>query len=152
MFISGYREVRAFLAWLREPCPGGLKAQLKGEKVIMVPSTADGFRAAISTLRSLDEKEGVSIHTFALQEDRCVRLLVKNLGRVRPESVVLDELERLNIHAQGVTHLRSWCRDQDPAKDRPLAPHFIVSVVRGPEVSKVRTLTELFGFRVSVKT
>jgi hypothetical protein len=37
---------------------------------------------------SLDEGEGVSFHTFTLPEDRCVRLLVKNLGRGTPESVV----------------------------------------------------------------
>jgi hypothetical protein len=46
--------------------------------------------------------------------------------------------------------LRSGRRDQDPAKDRPLTPHFIVSVARGPEVSKVRSITELYGLRVLV--
>ena len=33
--------------------------------------------------------------------------------------------------------LRSGRRDQDPTKDRPLTPHVIVPVARGPEVSKV---------------
>ena len=104
---------------------------------MVVPSTADGFRAAVTALRSLDGKEGVSFHTFTLPEDRCVRLLVKNLGRRMPESVVREELESLNIRVQGVTQLRSGRRDQDPAKDRPPTPHFIISVARGPEVSKV---------------
>jgi hypothetical protein len=44
----------------------------------------------------------VSFHTFTLPEDRCVPLLVKNLGRGMPESVVREELEALNIHVQGV--------------------------------------------------
>jgi hypothetical protein len=48
-----------------------------------------------------------------------VRLLVKNLGRVMPKSVVREELELLDIHVQGVTQLRSGRRDQDPAKHRP---------------------------------
>jgi hypothetical protein len=48
--------------------------------------------------------------------------------------------------------LRSGRRDQDPAKDRPPTPHFIVSVARGPEVSRVRSLTELCGLRVTVET
>jgi hypothetical protein len=104
---------------------------------MVVPSTVDGFRAAIRTLRSLDGKEGVSFHTFTLPEDRCLRLLVKNLGRVMPESVVREELELLDIHVQGVTQLRSERRDQDPAKDRPPTPKFTVSVARGPEVSNV---------------
>jgi hypothetical protein len=43
---------------------------------MVVPSTADGFRATVSALRSLDEMEGVSFYTFSLPEDRCVGLLV----------------------------------------------------------------------------
>jgi hypothetical protein len=45
-----------------------------------------------------------------------------------PESVVREELESLNIRVQGVMQLRTGRRDQDPAKDRPPTPHFIVSV------------------------
>ena len=88
IFISGAREIRAFLAWLRASCPGGLTAQRKAEKLMVVPSTAKGFRAAVSALRSIDG-EGVSVHTFTLPEDRCVWLLVKNLGRGMPESFFL---------------------------------------------------------------
>ena len=77
---------------------------------------------------------------------------MKNLGRGMPESVVREELETLGIHVQGVTQLRSGLRDQDPTKDRPPTPHFIVSVARGPEVSRVRSVTELCGLRVSVES
>jgi len=122
IFISGFRETRAFLAWLRASCPGGLTAQLKSEKLMIVPSTADGFRAAVSALRSLDGREGVSFHTFTLPEAHCVRLLVKKLCRLMPESVVREKLEFLNICVQGVTQLRSGRRDQDTAKDRPPTP------------------------------
>jgi hypothetical protein len=94
---------------------------------MVVPSTADGYRSAIRTLRSLDGKEDVSLHTFTLPEDRSVQLPVKNLGRVMPESVVEGELEILDIQVQGVTELRTVRRDQDPAKDRPPTPHSIVS-------------------------
>jgi len=60
-----------------------------------------------------------------------VRFLVKNLSSSMPESVVREELESLNIRVQGVTRLRSGRREQDPAQDRHLTPHFIVSVARG---------------------
>jgi len=103
IFISGITETRVFLAWLRASCPGGLTAQLKSEKLMVVPSTADGFRAVVSALRSLDGKDSVSFHTFTHPEDRCALLLVKNLGRGMPESVVREELESLNICVQGVT-------------------------------------------------
>ena len=148
IFISGVSDTRSFLAWLRTSCPGGLMAQLKGENLMFVPSTADGFRAAVSALRSLDGKDGVSFHTFTIPEDRCARLLVKNLGRGMSESVVREELESLDIRVQGVTQLRSGRRYPDPAKDHPPTPHFIVTVARGPEVSKVRSLTELCGLRM----
>jgi hypothetical protein len=62
---------------------------------------------------------GVSFHIFAFPQDRCVRLLVKNLERGTPESVVREELESLIIRVQGVMQLRSGHRDQDPDKDRP---------------------------------
>ena len=87
----------------------------------------------------------MSFHIFTLPEDRCARLLVKNLGRGMPESVVREELETLGIHVQGVTQLRSGRRDQDPTKDRPLKPDFNVSIARGPEESRVRSITELCG-------
>jgi hypothetical protein len=99
---------------------------------MVVPSNADGFRAVVSALRSLDG-EGVSFHTFAPPEDRCVRFLVKNLGRGMPESVVREELETLNIRVQGVKQLRSGRRDQEPAKDRPRTP---TSLSRWREVLK----------------
>jgi hypothetical protein len=81
-----------------------------------------------------------------------VRPMVKNLGRGMPESVVREELEAMDIHVQGVMQLRSGRRDQDPTKNRPLTPHFIVSVERGPEVSKVQSITELCSLRVSVES
>ena len=37
-------------------------------------------------------------------------------------------------------------------KDRPATPHFIVTVARGPEVSKLRSITQLCGLRVTVET
>jgi len=67
-----------------------------------------------------------------------------------PDSVVREELESLNIRFQGVTQLRSEGRDLDPAKYRPPAPHLIVTVATGPEASKVRSLSNLCGFLVSV--
>jgi hypothetical protein len=122
IFISGAHNTRSFQAWLRTSCPGSLTAQLKNKRLMVVPSTADGFRAVVSALRSLDGKEGVSFHTYTILEDRCVRLLVKNLGKSMPESVVREELESLDLRVQGVMQLRSERRDQDPTKDRPPSP------------------------------
>jgi hypothetical protein len=74
------------------------------------------------------------------------------MGQLMPENAVREELESLNIQVQGDIQRRSGRRDQDPAKDRPPTPHFIVSVARVPEVFKVRSITQLFGLRVTVET
>jgi hypothetical protein len=37
-----------------------------------------------------------------LLEDRCVQLLVKNLGRAMPESVIREELQSLKFRVQGL--------------------------------------------------
>ena len=152
IFISGVSETRALLAYLRESCTRGLTAQLKGEKFMVVPSTANGFRAAFGSLLSLDGKDGVIFHTFTFPKDRCVLLLVKNLGRGIPENLVREELESLNIRVQGVTQWRFGRRDQDPAKESPSIQYFIVLVAQGPGMSKVRALTEISGLRVSVES
>jgi len=46
-------------------------AQLKSENFMVVPSTADGFRAAVSALRSLDGKDGEISHLHAPRETMC---------------------------------------------------------------------------------
>ena len=53
IFILLVTGALSFLAWLRASCPGGLTAQLQGENLMFVPSTADGFRVAVSAQRSL---------------------------------------------------------------------------------------------------
>ena len=101
IFISGVRDTRAFLAWLRASCPGGLKAQIKAEKLMVVPSTANGSEPR-SAHCSPSMGERVSFHNFTLPEDCCVRLLMKNLGKGMPESVEREELEALDINVQAV--------------------------------------------------
>jgi len=71
IFSSGVSDAHYFLPCRRASSPGSLMVQLKSEKLMVVPSTADSFRAAVSALLSLDGKEGVSFHTFTLPEDRC---------------------------------------------------------------------------------
>lgn len=64
----------------------------------------------------------MSYHTFSIPEDRCVLLLIKNLGRQMPEDVVREELEALGICVQGVLQLRYGRRDQNVSKVRVGSP------------------------------
>jgi hypothetical protein len=97
IFVSGVSDTRGFLTWLRTQCPSCLSAQLKVEKLIIVPGTADGFRFTVSALGFFDGSKGVSFHTFSLREDRQIHLLIKKLGRQMPEIVVREELEALGL-------------------------------------------------------
>jgi hypothetical protein len=47
-------------------CASQLMAQRKGEILMLVPETADGFRATPGALRSLGERESVGFHSFSL--------------------------------------------------------------------------------------
>jgi hypothetical protein len=62
IFITGVNDTRAFLAWLQASCPNDLTYHLKAEKLMVVPLTADGFRATVSALRSI---EGEFSHLLA---------------------------------------------------------------------------------------
>jgi hypothetical protein len=91
---------------------------MKGEYPMLVLETADGFRTTISALRTLVEGEGVSFHIFPLSEEQCVRILLKNLGKLMPKTEIREELEALHIQVQAFMQLRSRRRYQDAEKDR----------------------------------
>jgi hypothetical protein len=60
-----------------------------------------------------------------------------------PEAEILEEQEDLHMNVQAIMQLRSKVQDPDPEKERPLTPHFTVSVARGPDVAKVRCIADL---------
>ena len=55
----------------------------------------------------------MSFHT-SIPEGRCVRLLVKNLGKGMPESAVREELESLNIRVGDTRAFLVWLRSSCP--------------------------------------
>jgi hypothetical protein len=152
VYVSEMRNRLEVLEWIGTKSGSRIVAQMRGEYIMLELVTADGFRATIGALKSLDEGEGVSFHTFPLPEDRCLRLLLKNLGKLMHEHEISEELEATSIQVQAVMRFRWRRRYQDSEKDRLLAPHFIVSVPRGPNVDKVRSLTEICGLRIKVET
>jgi hypothetical protein len=151
VYVFGLKNTRRFLERIRAKSGSRLVAQMKEEILMLVTETADCFRATIGALRSLDEIEGVSFHTFSLPEDRCVRLLVKNLGKSMPEAEIREDLEALRTNVLAVMQLRSKDGIRTPRRTVPTR-HFIVSVARGPDVAEVRSLTYLCGLRVKVET
>jgi hypothetical protein len=94
----------------------------------------------------------VSFHTFSLTGDECLRLLFKNIDTRIPETKICEELTTLTINVQRVKQLRSRRRDHDQDKDRPITPHFIVSVARSTDVMKVRALNVICGLRIKGET
>jgi len=150
IFISGVRDTRVFLAWLRAFCPGGLEGPTKARSRWSSHQQKTGSEP-LSAHWCPPMREVASIHVFTLPEDRCVLLLVKNLGSGIPESVFWEELESLKFRDQGVTQLRSGRHEHDPAKELAPNTHINVSVAWTPDVSKVQSLTKICGLRVSVE-
>ena len=106
-FVTGVNDTRCFFAWLKTLCPSSLSAQMKGKKLMNLPGTAEGFRATVSALQSFDGSKVVTFHTFSLLEDRCVRLLVKNLGRQMSESVSGRSLKPWDSVSRAIKTLRA---------------------------------------------
>jgi hypothetical protein len=65
VYVSVVKNTRKFLDWIRGKSESKLVAQMKGEILMLVPETADGFRATIGALRSLDANEGELSHLLA---------------------------------------------------------------------------------------
>jgi hypothetical protein len=61
--------MRRYLDWIFTKAASKLVAQIKVEIILLVPEIADGFRATIAPVLSLNQNEGVSFHTFLLLED-----------------------------------------------------------------------------------
>ena len=89
----------------------------------------------------------MSYQNFTLPEDCCFRVLVKNLGREMPDSVVPEEQEAWTFMT------RQSCSCVPAVNTRTqLSNHFIASVALGPEMSKVRSITEICGLLVWVES
>jgi hypothetical protein len=71
---------------------------------MVVPSTASGYRAAVSALRS--SMGGGCVSTPSRSRTTVGAAPGEETGRGMPESVVREELEVLDIHVQGVMQLR----------------------------------------------
>jgi hypothetical protein len=64
------KNTHKFLDLIRANSESKLAAQMKGEILMLVPDTADGFRATIGALRSLDTSGVESFYTLLLPEER----------------------------------------------------------------------------------
>ena len=124
-------------------------AQLNAKNLMVVPSTGNAFRTAVSALGSLDGKESATFHTFTLPEDGCVRLLVKNLGRGMPESFVREELESLINRVQRSLSCVPAVATRTPPRAAFPAP---TSSYQWREIPRCpQSLAETCGLRVSVE-
>jgi hypothetical protein len=64
IYVYGVTDTGGFFTWLRKSCSRVLSAQMKGERFMLVPNTADGFRATIHALQSIDGSQGASFTLF----------------------------------------------------------------------------------------
>ena len=127
-----------------------LMAQLKGEKLIVVPTTANELRLAFSELRSLDGRRvWVSIFSRSRRTAVCSYWWRNCVGEYLRASIA-------RISNSWTFASRESCAPIRPSRPgthqgTPSHTSLILSVARGPEPSKVRSITELYGLRVLVE-
>jgi hypothetical protein len=144
------RKTRKFLEWIRAKSARKIVGQMKGETLMFVPETSDGFRATIGALWSLGEGHSVSFHTFLFRRTR--KPTVQKTVKRMPEAEIKEELDAFHINMGAVMQHQSKRRDQDLKKNHSLKHHFMVLAARGPNVTKELSLTDLCGLRMKVKT
>lgn len=69
MYVFGEKNTLRFLESICLKSAGKILAQLKGEYLMLMPETPNGFRANVGALPLLSENEDVRFHTFSLPED-----------------------------------------------------------------------------------
>jgi hypothetical protein len=74
VYVSGVKKSRSFIEWLRTKSANKLLAQMKGEYLMLVSKTADGFRATIGALRPIGEGEREFSHFLSRKTDACACL------------------------------------------------------------------------------
>jgi hypothetical protein len=84
------RNMCEFLDWSLAKSASTIVARMKAEYLMLLSQNTDGFRETIGALRSFGVSDIVRAHTFPLPEDRCVRLLLKILGKLMPENEVRE--------------------------------------------------------------
>lgn len=77
------------------------------EILMLVPRSADGFRANIGVLCSLDGGNGVCFSTVSFTNDRRLRPLLKTACKSMPHNKIREEHEALHTNVQAVMHLWS---------------------------------------------
>jgi hypothetical protein len=122
-------------------------AQMKDYFLMLVPDSADDFRATIGALRSRKWERG---HVFTPLNTRKIDKCACCWGERMREADMREKLEALHIQVHAVIQLQSRRWEREAKKDSPLIPHFTVSVAWYHVVVKVRSLTELCSVRVTV--
>jgi hypothetical protein len=138
-FSSGVDDTRAFLAGLRASCHDGLTVHLKGDGLMVIPSNANGFRAASQRSAVPLLEGGCDVSHLLASGGPCVRLLVKILGRRIPESVFQEELDPWTFVPRESCSSEPATVTRTPLSTVPLPS--IQSVARWPRMSRVRSRT-----------
>lgn len=118
----------------------------KFTKKLQVSST-DDFRAATAFLTS----KGVEFHTFKLDEEREIKLVLRGIdSSVGAENVKLALLEEHGMDVLKVAQLTSYRGDnRDSQEARPLLPLYVVYTRDRELANKIRLVTRLCFCRVS---
>lgn len=140
IFINGVENFEAlvkFLERLAGPKTFTIKSTINGVKVF--PETIDTYRKVNAGLRA----EGADFHTFQLPQDRCPRIVLKNLHHGTPVSIIKEELQEMGYEATNIVNALSRFK-------KPL-PMFFVDITKETFREEIFKIEYLYYSKVKIE-
>lgn len=139
IFLNGVENYSALVEFLQSVCGETFKLKSTTKNICIYPDTPTAYRQLVSTLRT----QGADFHTFQLTEDKCPRVVIKNLHYSTPKSVIVEGLKTYGYEATNVTNVISRYK-------KPL-PMFFVDITKQTYNEKIFDIKGLFYTQVIIE-
>lgn len=139
IFLNGVENYTELVEFLQSVCGQTFKLKSTTKNICIYPDTPASYRQIVSSLRT----KGADFHTFQLPQDRCPRVVIKNLHHSTPKSVIVEGFKTHGYEAVNVTNVISRFK-------QPL-PMFFVDISKQTFNENIFNIKALFYTLVTVE-
>lgn len=100
---------------------------------------------AYKMLMTLVREHGLVGHTFTRKEERCYRIVIRNLHHTSPHSAIIEEIEKTGNKVQGEIINARVGPDKTPTST------FFVNIERGPNNKEVKSIRYIYNTVVKIE-
>lgn len=138
--LNDVQDYTALVSFLHnEGGPNSFRLKTTTRGVSVYPENADVYRRFVTSLR----RGGADFHTYQLLEDKCPRVVIKNLHYATPVATIKQELANYGYEATNVSNVISRFKT-------PL-PMFFVDVSKATFNEKIFDIDSLYYTRVKIE-